>query len=154
MGTISPVASRNVIKALDMADTGMYRDDKGRKIIETTGAEAFLKGIGFQPRNVKEVQDASGEVQRAKSQYILASSEIRAKMAQAIFVNDNDLKQAARDDITTWNTNNPGQRMTLNMPAVLRRVREMRKSKEQRMADTAPKAIRAQVREQLRDNLQ
>jgi len=75
-------------------------------------------------------------------------------MAQAIFVNDNDLKQAARDDITTWNTNNPGQRMTLNMPAVLRRVREMRKSKEQRMADTAPKAIRAQVREQLRDNLQ
>ncbi|MBV5276406.1 PLxRFG domain-containing protein, partial [bacterium] len=73
MGTISPVASRNAIKAIDMTGTGMYRDDGGRKVIETTGTEAFLKGIGFQPRNVKEVQDASREVQRSTAQYILAS---------------------------------------------------------------------------------
>ena len=151
--TISPKAAQNVAKAIDMADTGMYRDDKGRKIIDTTTGEAFAKAIGFQPRSVKNVQEASMEVQKAKSQYILASGEIRAAMAQAIFMDDEDMKQRARDSIAAWNEKNPDQRMTLDMPAVLRKVREMRKTKEQRMADTAPKAIRAQVRDQLKEEL-
>jgi hypothetical protein len=152
--TVAPTAARNVVKAMDMGSTGMYRDTTGKKVIETTPIEAALKGLGFQPRNVKEVQDASFAVQRSKDQYNIAASEIRAKMANAIFMNDADLKQEARDDLATWNTNNPDQRMSLNMPAVLTKVREMRKSKEQRMADTAPKAIRAQVREQLKEKLQ
>jgi hypothetical protein len=151
--TVAPNAARNVVKALDMVDTGMYRDTKGNKVIETTPGEALMKGLGFQPRNVKEVQDASFAVQRAKDQYTIAASEIRRTMANAIFLNDAAMKQAARDALAAWNSNNPDQRMTLNMPAVLKKVREMRKSKEQRMADTAPKAIRAQVREQLRESL-
>lgn len=153
IATVAPNAARNVVKAIDMGSTGMYRDDKGRKVIDTTPGEAVLKGLGFQPRNVKEVQDASYAVQRSKDQYAIAASEIRQKMANAIFMNDSDMKQAARDDIAAWNNNNPDQRMILNMPAVLTKVREMRKTKEQRMADTAPKAIRSQVREQLRENL-
>ena len=136
-----------------MTKTGMYRDDKGSKIIDTDGFEAVAKAIGFQPRSVKNVQDASREVQKAKAQYTLASGEIRAKMAQAIFMADDDMKQSARDDVIAWNRNNPDQRMTIDMPTVLRKVREMRKSKEQRIADTAPKALRSQVREQLRGEL-
>jgi hypothetical protein len=151
--TIAPVAARNVIKAADMADTGMYRDDKGNKIISTDGVEAVAKAMGFQPRSVKNVQDATVQVQKAKAQYILASGEIRAKMAQAIFLADDDMKQSARDDVIAWNRNNPDQRMTIDMPTVLRKVREMRKSKEQRIADTAPKAVRSQVRQQLREEL-
>jgi hypothetical protein len=153
LDTASPTAARNVVKAVDMLNTGMYRDAKGRKVIETTPAEAILKGIGFQPRNVKEVQDASMAVQRMKDRYTIAASEIRQKMAQAIFAGDEGAKQSARNALTTWNENNPDQRMTLNMPAVIARVREMRKSKEQRMADTAPKAIRAQVRAKLKEDL-
>ena len=34
------------------------------------------------------------------------------------------------------------------MPAVLKRVREMGKTKDQRIADTAPKAMRQQLREE------
>lgn len=151
--TIAPTALRNLDKAYDMTKTGMYRDDKGGKIIDTDGFEAVAKAIGFQPRSVKNVQDASREVQKAKAQYTLASGEIRAKMAQAIFMADADLKQDARDDVIAWNRNNPDQRMTIDMPTVLRKVREMRKSKEQRIADTAPKALRSQVREQLRGEL-
>lgn len=151
--TIAPTALRNLDKAYDMTKTGMYRDDKGGKIIDTDGFEAVAKAIGFQPRSVKNVQDASREVQKAKAQYTLASGEIRAKMAQAIFMADEDMKQDARDDVIAWNRNNPDQRMTIDMPTVLRKVREMRKSKEQRIADTAPKALRSQVREQLRGEL-
>ena len=154
MKTISPVAARNLAQGIDMQEKGMYLDSRGRKIIETTSGEALAKAVGFQPRNVKDVQEATMEVQRSKAQYNMATAEIRAKWAQAIFEGNEDLRQEARDDVATWNTNNPGQRIDVNMPAILARVREMRKGKAQRIADTAPKAIRAQVRQQLREELE
>lgn len=153
INTMAPQAARNVTKAIDMADTGMYRDDKGRKVIDATAGEAALKAIGFQPRSVKNVQDAAGEAQKMRGQYTIAASEVRAKMAQAIFMNDEDMKQSARGDLAAWNRNNPDQHMSIDMPSVLRQVKEMRKGKEQRMAETAPKAIRAQVRSQLKEEL-
>jgi hypothetical protein len=42
--------------------------------------------------------------------------------------------------------------MTTNMPAIIKKVREMRKDKAQRIADTAPKAMRAQMREDARES--
>ena len=151
--TVSPVAARNVAKAIDMADTGMYRDERGRKVVDTTIGEAIAKGVGFQPRVVDDVQDAGREVQRSKGNYQLAASEIREKWALAIFEGDKAKLQDARDDLAAWNRNNPTQDMSANMPAILSRVREMRKTKAQRIADTAPKAIRAQARQQLKEEL-
>lgn len=57
----------------------------------------------------------------------------------------------ARQMMDDWNENNPDQRMTANMPAIVKKVREMRKDKAQRIADTAPKAMRAQMREDARE---
>jgi hypothetical protein len=37
--------------------------------------------------------------------------------------------------------------MLVRVPDVMRRVREMRKSKDERIADTAPRAMRVQMRE-------
>ena len=54
----------------------------------------------------------------------------------------------AREAINAWNEKNPDQRMSPNMPAIWRRVREMAKDKDQRIADTAPKAMRQQFREE------
>ena len=150
---VLPVAARNALKGMDMAETGMYRDTRGRKVIETTPFEAAAKAIGFQPRTVDQVQRASWEAQRQKSGYILASSAIREKWARAIFEGDVDKKQEARDDLATWNENNPDQPIRANMPAIVKRVKEMRKTKAQRMGDTAPKAIREQVRRQLAEDL-
>ncbi len=39
-------------------------------------------------------------------------------------------------------------RLVVSMPAVLKRVREMSKTKDQRIADTAPRAMRQQMREE------
>lgn len=153
VATIAPGAARNVVKAIDMADTGMYRDEKGRKVIDTTLGEALAKGIGFQPASVKNVQDAGREVQRSKATYQLAATEIREKWALALFEGDKAGLQGARDDLAAWNSRNPDQHMTVNMPSVLRRVHEMRKTKVQRIADTAPKALREQARRQLAEEL-
>jgi hypothetical protein len=55
---MSPAAVRNAAKGADMAATGMYRDAKGYKVLDTNTLEAALKSIGFQPNSVATIQEA------------------------------------------------------------------------------------------------
>lgn len=146
---MSPVAVRNAAKGVDMASTGMYRDAKGYKVLDTTMLEAALKSIGFQPETVANVQEANYINQKAKNFYAQTASEIRSEWAKGIFEKDQDQINAARARMQDWNEKNPDQSMKVDMPAVLKRVMEMRKPKDQRVADTAPKAMRAQMRREL-----
>lgn len=153
---VSPTAVRNAAKGADMAATGMYRDTKGYKVLDTNMLEAALKSIGFQPGGVAKVQEANFFNQRSKAFYNLKAQEIRADWATGIFENNPDKVKAAREAIADWNAKNPDQRMVIRVPDVMKRVREMGKSKDQRIADTAPKAMRQRMREesaQLREEL-
>ena len=154
VATVMPTAVRNALQGADMAQTDTYRDKKGYKVIDTTLGEAIAKGMGFQPRSVDRVQEASWEVQKAKAQFNLAAASIRADWAKAIYEHDAEGIADARERIADWNRKNPEMRMSANMPAIMRRVKEMRKSKDQRISDTAPKAIRERVRQHLQDELQ
>lgn len=49
--------------------------------------------------------------------------------------------------LAAWNRNNPDQPIVVKIPDVMKRVREMGKDRTQRIADTAPKALRQQMRE-------
>jgi hypothetical protein len=149
---VAPTAVRNAAKGADMAATGMYRDAKGYKVLDTTTLEAALKAIGFQPQSVATVQEANALNQQAKNFYSLKAQEIRARWAQGIFEKDPTKVQAARDEITAWNAKNPNQPMMIRIPDVMKRVREMAKSKDQRIADAAPKAMRAQLRDEIARN--
>ena len=144
---VSPTAVRNLAKGADMAATGMYRDSKGYKVIDTTLAEAAAKAIGFQPKLVAEVQEANSFMQRSKSFYIQTSNELKAQWAQAIFDKDDSALQRVRDRLEAWNRDNPEQPIVVKIPDVMKRVREMGKDRTQRIADTAPKALRQQMRE-------
>lgn len=146
---VSPTAVRNAAKGVDMATTGMYRDAKGYKVLDTNTLEAALKSIGFQPASVATVQEANGRNQQAKNFYNLQAQQIRAKWAAGVFENDQAMVSEARQDIADWNHRNPDQPMLITVPSVMSRVREMRKSKDERIADSAPKAMRAQMREEL-----
>jgi len=143
---VAPTAVRNAAKGVDMAVTGMYRDAKGYKVLDTNFLEAALKAVGFQPQSVAAIQEANAEAQQAKNFYTLRAQEIRAKWAAGIFEQDQEKVQEARDEIADWNRKNPDQRMAISVPSVLKRVHEMRKSKDERIAATAPKAMRAQLK--------
>lgn len=149
--TISPVAVRNVTKAYDMANTGMYRDDRGRKVLDVDGFEAMAKALGFQPADVAKVQEATFTVQRMVSQSKMRESEIAEKWAIGIFEGDQAKVAEARAEMARWNENNPAGRIRIDMPQVLKRVRAMRQSKAERIAKTAPREMRAQVRAELAD---
>lgn len=146
----APTAVRNLAKGADMAATGMYRDTKGYKVIDTTLAEAAAKAIGFQPKSVAEVQEANSFMQRSKSFYTQTSSDIKAQWADALFRKDDAAVQRVRERLAAWNRDNPEQPIAVKMPDVWKRVREMGKDRSDRIADTAPKALRMQMREQVR----
>ncbi len=146
---VAPGAVRNFAKGVDMAASGMYRDAKGYKVLDTTIAEALAKGIGFQPKSVAEVQEANSFMLRSKSFYTQNSSDIKAQWAKALFEKDESGLAQVRERLAAWNRNNPDQPIVVKMPDVWKKVREMGKDRTQRIADTAPKALRAQMRQEV-----
>lgn len=147
--TIAPLAASNAMKGLDMATTGMYRDMKGRKVIDTSLGEAIGKGLGFQPESVARVQDATGKMQgmiaRAKDE----ESKITQMWAEGMVLDDQDQIEEARERLKKWNERNPDSPIRVKPDQIKRKVQTMRMSKSDRIAKTAPKELRKTVRQEL-----
>lgn len=147
---VSPTAVRNVAKGVEMGVTGLYTNKDGYKILDTTLPEAIAKGIGFQPKSVADVQETNVFMARARSFYTQTSAEIRAQWARGIAEGDQSAIDAARERMLDWNRKNPEQPIRIRVPDLHKRAREMRKDRTQRLADTAPKALRESLREMAR----
>lgn len=147
--TISPVAARNLGIAYDMATTGSYNDKTGKKVIDTTPSEAAFKAIGFQPASVDKVQDATRQEQIMKSLNQIREKEIADKWARGVYLQDQELVQDARAELAQWNEDNPESPMRINLRQISERVKTMRMTKAERLAKTAPKELRAGIRERL-----
>ncbi|WP_225561062.1 PLxRFG domain-containing protein [Comamonas sp. CMM02] len=144
---VMPNAVRNAAKGADMAASGIYKDTKGYKVVDTSLDEALWKAIGFQPRSVAEVQESNSFMQRAKSFYTQTSNDIRAQWGKALFEKDEAGVVRVRERLAQWNAQNPDQPIRINMPDIWKRARQMGKDRTARIADTAPTAIRQQMRD-------
>lgn len=152
--SLAPRAVANVRQAVDMAATGMYRDARGRKVIDTDGYEALTKAIGFQPNDVARVQQATFAQQDRIAQVRLAQGEISDAWAQGIAERDPQKIIDAQQQLRDWNAKNPDSPIRIRPQDIQRKARTLMQSKEERIQKTAPAAIRASVREQLaRENL-
>ena len=135
-----------VVVVQDMQDPSIPEADR-----LTAAEEVLAEMVGFQPASVSQVQESNALHQRSKDFYNLKTQEVRAMWAIGIFEADQDKVDQARQMMVKWNHDNPDQKMAANMPAIVKRVREMRKDKAQRIADTAPKAMREQMRADVRE---
>ena len=52
-----------------------------------------------------------------------------------------------------WNSKNPESRIQLNMPAISKRAKAMRQDAAQRTVGTAPKSMKAAVRDELQQGI-
>ena len=55
--------------------------------------------------------------------------------------------ERVRERLAAWNEQNPELQIRINMADILKRVNNMKKDRAQRMADTAPRAMRQQMQE-------
>jgi hypothetical protein len=146
-----PVAARNLLAGADMAKTGQYSDRNGKKVVETTLFEAGMKAIGFQPTNVSRVQEATGDVQRSVGLVKMEEAAIADLWAKGLAEGDKAKVADARERLKTWNARNKESRIHISIPQLRRRVRELRRSKAERIAATAPKEIRERVTRELEE---
>jgi hypothetical protein len=149
IATASPKAVQNLFQAADMADKGMYRDQTGKKVMETGPGDALSKALGFQPNDVKRAQDANWQVQQMKDLNRINESEIASRWAIGLFEKDAEKIQAARDDLARWNENNPDAPIRINFAQIRKRVQDMNMTKAERIAKTTPAELRVRVRNEL-----
>ncbi len=145
---LSPVAARNVAKAIDMATSGQYKDARGYKVMDVDGVDAAAKLIGFQPSAVARVQEADRETQSMVALTKLRESEIAGDWAKAVADGKpQEGRQRAQEQLEDWNSKNPETPIKIKLQDILRRAQNMRMNRSDRLEKTAPKEIRATVRE-------
>lgn len=142
-GEFLPLAVRNVLKAKDMAETGMYRDYAGKKVIETDGLDAAMKGIGFNPARVaRESRGARIDMQDSQL-HRNVESDIAEKMAQGVFTQDKEAVAEAREMLAEWNRKNPEKPIVITSRQIMQRVKQMAMTRRERLIKSAPKELRA-----------
>lgn len=142
---VMPKAFKDIAQGADMMETGMYRDTRGRKVIETGPVDAFSKAIGFQPSEVAGVQRGTRIVQQDIALQKKTAMEIADQKAQAIIEKDPELAAKAARQLAKWNADNPEMPISISPQQVLSRVKAALLTKEERMVKTAPPAMRARV---------
>ena len=153
LATVAPVAATNLYKGYEMYSTGIYKDSKGKKVLDVDAFDALAKSIGFQPADVARVQQATGIKQNLIAQNKLQEGKIADMWAQGVSEKDPAKVQRAREKLAEWNANNPETPIRILMPQIVKRVRALNEDKATRIAKTAPTEIRASVRRELAEEL-
>ena len=148
-----PIAAANAYKAMQMAQLGYYRDTRNRKVVDTDLTDAVLKGIGFQPSGVFRVQEATRTQQQFISLNKIRETEIADLWTRGRVERNPDAVNEAKLQIKQWNRDNPDSPISISESQINRRVKEAMMDKAKRIAKTAPKEIRADVKAQLQERI-
>jgi N12 class adenine-specific DNA methylase len=144
-GEFRPLAIRNLAKAIEMYQTGEYRDQRDRRVLDVDGAAAIIKGVGFQPADVaresRRIRMGQQQVQLART----VEAEIASTWAQGIADKEPEKVAEARERLRQWNADNPRSRIGITPEQLRRRVREMRLTRAERFQKTVPREMRGAV---------
>ena len=144
-----PMAVQNMLKGIQMAVTGEYRNTKGAKVMDVSAMDAAMKFIGFQPAEVARESGRVGETMRSIQLAKNVEGEIAGRWAQAMADGDKEAVAKARQELADWNAANPQAPIKITLPQVLRRLKELKTSRADRATKAAPKELRPLVREVL-----
>lgn len=140
-----PKAGRDLWNAVDMGYRGYARDAAGRKTVETTGADAVIKGIGFNPTVVAEKTRATMPIQQDIQLVKKKETSIVNAWAQAVVDGDQNAAKAQADRLSEWNRDNPDNPIRITPDQIRSRAKLLQTDKGSRITKTAPKEIRGRV---------
>jgi hypothetical protein len=143
----APKSIQDLYRGIEMAQTGQYRDMKGKKVADASMADAVIKGIGFQPTAVAEQQQRTRMLQEDIDTVKYQQEQFNRRYADAMRDQDQDALGKVREDLAAWNENNPDLPIKLNMSAIRSRIKQAALSKEDRFVKGAPKQMRQQLRD-------
>lgn len=145
-----PLSFQNIAKGTEMLETGQYKDQSGRKVMDVDAMDAMFKGIGFQPSKVA----AESRIVQQNQQDITLQKTIEASIADnwahGLVNHDPQAVEKAREQLQQWNRDNPEMRIALNSGQINRRIRELQMSRQERFVRSASPEVRQAVRSDLR----
>lgn len=145
-----PKGLQDLRKGLEMARTGEFRDLGGRKVVETDMPDAFVKMVGFQPADVARRSRLAYQEQQDIAMVRVVESAIAGLWARGLADGEQDRVLEAREMLREWNLKNPHLPIRVQQQQLARRVRELKSTREDRIARTAPREVRAGVLKELR----
>ena len=146
---IAPKAYGDLYQAVDMIQTGQYRDRAGRKVVDVSALDATLKAVGFQPNAVAGPRRIERMLAQSAAMHRAVRQDIHELMARGRYENDADKVAAARGMMKAWNEKNPETPIRLNPTGVATRVRAMRQSSADRLVKATPKDMRGALSAEL-----
>ena len=141
----SPKMVQDTMKAWQMWDTGEYRDSRGRKVTEVSGADTAIKLSGFQPQSVAEKTRRDRMIQQDISRVRGLEADIASLWTEGILDKEPEKVSRAREMLADWNSRNPDTPIRVTSQQILSRVKQSRMDREQRMTKAAPKEMRGYV---------
>jgi hypothetical protein len=132
VGKAVPLAVQNALKAVEMAQMGVYRDEKGRTVMKTDATDAAIKAIGFQPAKVAAESRRIGEAQQNVALAREVETEISDKWAQGIFEKDRAKVDEAIARAPRVEQGQPGEPIAIQQGQIMRRVKDMNATRVQR----------------------
>lgn len=142
---VLPVAIANMLKGIDTARMGAYRNERGQTIVQTDAFDAATKAIGFQPSNVASATRTDFANTQRVNLARNVEAEIAADWASARFEGDAEGEKAARKRLSEWNQTNPETPIAISSAQIIKRVQKMRQTRAERIKKSAPKELRASL---------
>ena len=140
-----PAAMANAYKALDMIQTGQYRDSKDKRVQDVDAMDAAMKLIGFQPQSVaagsRRIEEDMRDVNIARR----VEAEIVSQWAEGIRAKDQEAVKSARQRLADWNDDNPELPIRIKSQQILAKVKAANLTRDQRFMKTAPPEIRRKL---------
>lgn len=146
-----PKALSDAYQALDMVQTGYYRDYKGKNVQKVSEADALFKMLGLQPTKVSEPKQRERMVQQDIAMTKAVEADIADLWADGIYAKNQNKVKEAKEMLAEWNRKNPETPIKVKMSQIMKRVKAMKQTSGERLMKTAPKELRKFASESLND---
>jgi hypothetical protein len=141
---VVPKAIRDAMQAMDMAQTGYYRDLKGRRGIDVSGVDAAFKAIGLQPYDVAQEGKRRSDIQQDIALHNVVEAGIADRWARGIFEKDPAEVEKAIKELFAWNQKNPDLPIAITPAQIRERVQKALQPADVRQMKQTPREIRGQ----------
>lgn len=146
---VAPKAYNDIYQAIDILQTGYYRDSRGRKVVEADALDAFMKSIGFQPNAVAEPRRVEWMIGQSVRMQRVIRSDIYELWSRGVFESDAEKVALAKAMLVDWNRKNPETPIKANPQSIAQRVKAMRSTSAERTVKATPKEMRGMISDQL-----
>lgn len=142
---LMPKAGRDFVSSISMGRKGYATDAAGRKTVETTGTDAVIKGIGFNPTVIANKTRAAMPLQQDIQLAKKKEASIVHAWAQAVVDGDQKAAQDQAKRLTEWNLDNPDTPIRISPSQIRDKAKVLSTDKGSRITKTAPKEMRGRI---------